>query len=771
MNSLKEILLSRYGCILAFCLVFVSFASPQDLQLNEVMTKNNSFVEIGGDFYDWIEIYNPTNDAIELSNYFLSDRESDPYKYQLPAVTLAAQSHFILLCSGLNQFQNGHHHTNFSLNNNEAILLSTATEIIESIAPNRLPENLSFGRVTEDQSILEILQFPTPGSNNHSAQNNSLFASHTSQIYYNDFYLKLNAVTSDSIYFSLNNYDPLAKPTLFNDSLLIPFSLDAIPDISIIPSTSNQSISYHAWEAPQNTPQKCYSLSYASYKNGIRTSPVYHQTFIPASNRINFDVVTITSDSIGLFSHDSGILVPGANYNNANPEWTGNFFQEGADWERNAHFQLISENGDAVFSQPVKIKIAGGKTRQSAQKSLAIQADAALSNDILLHPFFDHPNTERNNAVTLKTTMGDWGTQTMIKDVLAHQISKDLRFHSQDYKFVDVYINGVYFGVQTIRERFSPKNFLLEVDELDALHILNPSNLVTNYGSAEDFESILNFIQENSLSLDENFNYLKSKFNLNSLIDYYCAELFFGNYDWPINNIKVIQSGTSEWNWLFFDLDGAFPDASIDMFAHVTNENTSTTYPNPPSSTLIIRKLLENKTFKTNFIQRYTELLHTTFSTAQTLPILTELKNQLSPSIPDQIERWGYPSSLADWEQDISNLSEFLTERPCYVINNMIAFFKNDNLQTACDLKWDESNTVLIYPNPTSDFLHIIYRNQTTQINTIQIYNHMGALVKEIDPTNQTFHYSISLAELASGVYSVVLNSNYKSTLNRFTKF
>ena len=746
-------------------------AMCQNLQLNEVMTKNESYIISNGDYFDWIELYNSSSSPILLSDYYLSDDEDNPYKYQLPPVTVAAYNHFTLICSGLDQLINGYYHSNFALKNNEKVCLSNAQEIIEKWEFKLLPGNLSYGRINENESEKEVLQFPSPNSSNQNAGNNKINTNTLSNYYSNDFILRLETRNGDSIFYSLNNYNPLSNPNFYKDSLIIPFNLDHIPDISIIPTTASQTISYHSWETPHEIPQKCYTISYASYKNGLRTSPIYHQTFIPSSNTKNFDIVSITADSIGLFSDGTGILVPGDNFNTSDPEWTGNFFEEGDNWERNAHFTLFSENEMDAFSQQVKIKIAGGKTRQSAQKSLAIQADPKLSNNYLLHSFFNSQNSDYSNAVTLKTTMGDWETQTMIKDILAHKIVEDLNFTSQDYKFVDVYINGIYFGVQTIRERFSPKNYLVNLAETDSLYILNPSNLVSNYGNPDEFEALILFLENNNLAEEENFNYIKEQLNLNSLIDYYCAKLFFANYDWPINNIKVVKTGASKWTWLFFDLDGAFTNASIDMFTHVTNENTSTTYPNPPSSTLIIRKLLENQTFKTNFIQRYIELLHTTFSTEQTLPILAEIKNQLSPSIPDQIERWGYPSSLADWEQDISNLSEFLTERPCYVINNMIAFFKNDNLQTACDLKWDESNTVLIYPNPTSDFLHIIYRNQTTQINTIQIYNHLGALVKEITPENQTFHYSISLAELASGVYSVVLNSNYKSTLNRFTKF
>ena len=42
--------------------------------LNEILAVNNSINQDEyGDFDDWVELYNPTNDIIDLSGCFLSD--------------------------------------------------------------------------------------------------------------------------------------------------------------------------------------------------------------------------------------------------------------------------------------------------------------------------------------------------------------------------------------------------------------------------------------------------------------------------------------------------------------------------------------------------------------------------------------------------------------------------------------------------------------------------------------------------------------------------
>lgn len=742
----------------------------QDLQLNEVMTKNKSYLNLNDEYHDWVELYNSSAAPILLSEYYISDDENNLFKYQLPAVFINGNSHFSVICSALNQFISGYYHSNFALKNSEVICLSNNQGLIEKWELDFIPANLSYGRINENEDVKEILQFPSPNMFNLNSNNNKVETNTTSGFYENDFFLKLESKLGDSVFYTLNNYDPLSGPILFKDSLLVPIDLSIVPDISTIPTTSNQQISYHAWELPQETPQKCFSISYASYKNGVRTSPIYHQTFIPENNETNFDVVSITSDSIGLFSTSTGILVPGVNYNSSNPEWTGNFFKEGENWERKAHFTYFKSDQNASFYQPIHIKIAGGKTRQSAQKSLALQATSELANKNLIFPVFQTTKNPFINAYTLKTTMGDWGTQSMLKDVLAHTISKELHFNSQDYKFVEVYINGVYFGIQSLRERFSPRNFL-QNSISDELTILNPSNLNVNYGNKLEFESLLSFIESDDLSVTSNYLLVSEQIDIDNLIDYLCAELFFGNYDWPINNIKAVKVSDSKWQWLFYDLDAAFPPPQTNMFEHVTNKDESTSYPNPPASTLLFRKLLENVTFKSLFILRYTELLHSTFTKENTTNVLTALENELAPVISKQINRWGFPYSEEKWESDIASLQSFLVQRPCAVINNMNAFFDSDYLQTACDVKWNEVENFKIYPNPTSDFIHVISKNQQLKINRLEFYNSLGQRVKGQTPLKQSFHYFASIQSLNAGVYTLVLYTNNGEIKHKIIKY
>jgi CotH protein. len=70
------------------------------LVINEIMTSNNgAYVDINGNEYDWIELYNGSNHDIDLSNYTLSDEESGNAKWIFPNVTIKSKEHMIIYLS------------------------------------------------------------------------------------------------------------------------------------------------------------------------------------------------------------------------------------------------------------------------------------------------------------------------------------------------------------------------------------------------------------------------------------------------------------------------------------------------------------------------------------------------------------------------------------------------------------------------------------------------------------------------------------------------
>jgi len=47
----------------------------------------------------------------------------------------------------------------------------------------------------------------------------------------------------------------------------------------------------------------------------------------------------------------------------------------------------------------------------------------------------------------------------------------------------------------------------------------------------------------------------------------------------------------------------------------------------------------------------------------------------LRPEMARQIERWGKPSSMSDWEESVAQMRTFIQERPDYALENMRKYF------------------------------------------------------------------------------------------------
>ena len=137
------------------------------LLVNELMAQNTSTVaDDQGIYADWIELYNPTAEDVDLAGWSLTDDLTDPGRSTLPSLVLAAGEHRLLWADGAPE--QGADHLAFSLDNDG--------EALGLYAPDgRAIDGLRFGNQTDDVSLARspdggqswVLASPaTPGAPN-----------------------------------------------------------------------------------------------------------------------------------------------------------------------------------------------------------------------------------------------------------------------------------------------------------------------------------------------------------------------------------------------------------------------------------------------------------------------------------------------------------------------------------------------------------------------------------------------------------------------------
>ena len=67
---------------------YLQALSLPELFISEIMSSNSTYLPVGGECYDLVEIKNNSNEAIDLSKYTLTDKHSEPQRFAFPAVTL-----------------------------------------------------------------------------------------------------------------------------------------------------------------------------------------------------------------------------------------------------------------------------------------------------------------------------------------------------------------------------------------------------------------------------------------------------------------------------------------------------------------------------------------------------------------------------------------------------------------------------------------------------------------------------------------------------------
>ena len=155
-------------------------------------------------------------------------------------------------------------------------------------------------------------------------------------------------------------------------------------------------------------------------------------------------------------------------------------------------------------------------------------------------PFKNYKN------LRLRVSGQDW-RETHLRDALMHNLVISTNIDIQAYQPAVMYLNGKYWGIYNIREKFN-KNYIFQhhnVEKIDALE----QNSKIIYGDDQAYNELLDFIRNKNLNDDKNWEWIEKNVDINNFIDYYCAQIYFAIHDWPGNNIKYWKSSTGKWRW------------------------------------------------------------------------------------------------------------------------------------------------------------------------------------------------------------------------------
>jgi CotH protein/chitobiase/beta-hexosaminidase-like protein/lamin tail-like protein/parallel beta helix pectate lyase-like protein/type IX secretion system substrate protein len=144
-----------------------------EFQADNVSTIKDEF----GEYDDWIEIYNASNNTINLEGLYITDNFSNLTKHQIinngnKINSLTSKEHLLLWADGATE--QGINHLNFKLSKSgEEIALvyvfENETTIVDSISFNKQEKDFSYAREIDGEHNWQVINLPTPKAKNSNS--------------------------------------------------------------------------------------------------------------------------------------------------------------------------------------------------------------------------------------------------------------------------------------------------------------------------------------------------------------------------------------------------------------------------------------------------------------------------------------------------------------------------------------------------------------------------------------------------------------------------
>ncbi len=707
-----------------------SFA--QQIVINEIQYTNRvTCTDSLGNTPDWIEIYNKGNTPVNLSGYCLTDRKNETEKGILPDLTLKPQDYLLVFASGNSIQTENELHLDFKLKIMEdtVYLLNPYHEVIDFKAPECVPPDNSLGRYPDGGESFSVLTASPSYSNNNSEiielnyRKDTLFINQEGGFYKNSIEIELtNSCSDNQIFYSLNGDSPDDKAILYNGI----FQLNDINE-----NENRFANQCDAGIIPGNKISKANILRAQVYSHGCPASnEISGSYFISDQTVFDYEVpiVSIITDKNNLFDDEEGIYVKG-NYENYN--------RRGKEWERPIHLEIFDDK-EKILTQGAGMRIHGRGSRAGAQKSLKIYARDEYGKTSFELPILSQkPYLNEFKTLLIRATR-DW-TRTLFKDEMSGRIVENMNLDYAASETVILFLNGEYWGIYSLREKqdidYVRNNYDPDIEHIDIIGH-NNSNISVNLGTIEEYKQMISWLEMND---PENENFLtdiSEIIDIDCLIDYFIAQFYLANTDFPDNNLELWKSDSenSKWRYFFFDLDAVMIQIGDNRLATFIDKSKKP-FQISESSLYILSRLFENQEFRMKFQIKFIKHLNTTFAPNRMIKLINDYQELYNSLVVEHIYRWKDPSDYHKWLSNVDMLKDFAIQRP-FVLKQLMDEYIED--------------PVAVYPNPSCGNIVLEIPDLNTEVN-YSIYDISGKrLVNETQYVNNSISINLNLK---TGIY------------------
>lgn len=402
---------------------------------------------------------------------------------------------------------------------------------------------------------------------------------------------------------------------------------------------------------------------------------------------INFDtdfkVVSLSINDDFLFDESVGIYAKGgrAYYDTTEKRYSHTNWERS--WERNTFVEIFSESGKRLVSQSSGLKIFGGMTKFYPEKSMRIIARDKYGNDEFGADIFGLGITDYKHLI-LRHSGNDYRSLRFM-DALLTSLSRESGLDTQASSPSHLFVNSEYWGVYNIREKIN-KYYIANNNDCSTKGIdILQGNQVVDEGDKKAYNELLYFAKKENLNDPANYEHIQSLMDTRNYINFWVHQIFYSNHD-ARGNIRFWRSDSldGKFRWIVYDTDLGFRKSLVK--ANLLRDFTSAKgdrWFNPPWATVLIRELLENPSFRQDFINQSSILLSSTLSSEHILDRIEEFQiryeDEMSIHYNTRRKFQRYQGGIEDWHENIQDLMFFAEQRPSYYMRHLEQRFGLEN--------------------------------------------------------------------------------------------
>ena len=370
-------------------------------------------------------------------------------------------------------------------------------------------------------------------------------------------------------------------------------------------------------------------------------------------------VLSIVTDKGNLFNKEKDEQTGGIYI------YTGTSDSNGRGWERPTSIELMGNGHDLTTTCGLKIHGGQGRVPEKNPKhSFRLTFKSEYGDKSLRYPVYGEGNVARFNSLVVRTfynyswTHSDATQRTRAqygRDLWARRMQKRMGYDTSDCIYVNVFINGLYWGLYNLTERIDDnyckyhfggltidydvvkREDYLEASEGDLDKWNQLMRLSEKASSSQTYRVIIGQEPLTADTVPEVF------LNVDNFIDYMLINQYCGNNDWDHHNWIAItnrEDPSVGFRFICWDSEQTLYSASKNVL-DVNNKDCPT---------YLFQNLMKNPAFKHRFIDRAYKHLEDdggVLRPEQTVALWDSLQDVISLAIYAESARWG------DYRKDV----------------------------------------------------------------------------------------------------------------------